>query len=94
MLWPGALALAALGLAFLFPQPYDDGGLGSLSFGIINTVGLPFAAAASFVARRLGPGRGELIWPLAVPLGLVYFVAADWVIQRVARRRGRPGRWQ
>jgi hypothetical protein len=87
MLWPAGLALLALAFGFVSPRPYDDGGLGSLSYGIINTIGLPFAAAASFVARRLGPGRGELIWPLAIPLGLVYFLAADWVVQRLARRR-------
>lgn len=86
LLWPAGLTLLALAFAFLFPLPYDDGALGSLSFGIIHSVGLPFVAAAGFVARRLGPGRGELIWPLAVPLGLVYFVVADWVVQRLARR--------
>lgn len=90
MLWPAALALLALGLASAVPRPYDDGGLGSLSFGLIHTIGIPFVGAARFVARELGPGRGELIWPLAIPLGLVYFLVADWVVQRMARRRTRP----
>lgn len=90
MLWPAGLTLLALAFAFLFPLPYDDGRLGSLSFGIIHTIGLPFVAAAGFVARRLGPGHGELIWPLAIPLGMAYFVVADWVVQRLARRRAKP----
>ncbi len=89
MLWPAALALLALAAANISPRPYDDGGLGSLTFGIIHTLGIPFVGAAKFVARQLGPGRGELIWPLAVPLGLVYFAVADWVVQRFARRRPR-----
>jgi hypothetical protein len=89
MLWPAALALLALAAASISPRPYDDGGLGSLTFGIIHTLGIPFVGAAKFVARQLGPGRGELIWPLAVPLGLVYFAVADWVVQRFARRRPR-----
>jgi hypothetical protein len=89
LLWPAGLALLALGFAFVSPRPYDDGGFGSLSYGIIHSIGLPFVAAASFVARRLGPGHGALIWPLAIPLGLVYFLAADWVVQRLARGRAR-----
>lgn len=85
--WPAALALAALAVSSVAPRPYDDGGLGSLTFGIIYTLGAPFVATASFIARRLGPGHGELIWPLAIPVSLIYFLAADWLIQRIARRR-------
>jgi len=87
MWWPAGLALAALLVASIAPRPYDDGGLGSLTFGLINTLGIPFVGSARFVARQLGPGHGGLIWPLAIPLGLVYFFVADWVIQRIARRR-------
>jgi hypothetical protein len=87
MLWPAALALSGLALASLVPRPYDDGGLGTLSFALIHTVGIPFVGAAQFVVRRLGPGHAWLIWPLAIPLGLVWYLAADWVVQRVARRR-------
>jgi hypothetical protein len=79
--------LAALAVSSVAPRPYDDGGLGSLTFGIIYTLGAPFVATASFIARRLGPGHGELIWPLAIPVSLIYFLAADWLIQRIARRR-------
>jgi hypothetical protein len=69
------------------PRPYDDGGLGSITFGIIYTLGAPFVATASFIARRLGPGHGGLIWPIAIPVSLLYFLFADWLIQRIARRR-------
>jgi hypothetical protein len=85
--WPAILALAALAVSSVAPRPYDDGGLGSITFGIIYTLGAPFVATASFVARRLGPGHGELIWPLAIPVSLFYFLLADWLIQRIARRR-------
>jgi hypothetical protein len=84
--WPAALALAALAVSTVAPRPYDDGGLGSLTFGIIYTLGAPFVATASFIARQLGPGHGALIWPLAIPVTLIYFLAADWLIQRIARR--------
>jgi lipopolysaccharide export LptBFGC system permease protein LptF len=87
MWWPAALALAALAVSSVAPRPYDDGGLGSLTFGIIYTLGAPFAATASFIARQLGPGHGGLIWPLAIPLSLLYFLFADWLVQRIARRR-------
>lgn len=85
--WPAILALAALAVSSLAPRPYDDGGLGSITFGIIYTLGAPFVATASFIARRLGPGHGEMIWPLAIPVSLLYFLFADWLIQRIARRR-------
>ena len=71
------------------PRPYDDAGLGSLTFGIIYTLGAPFVATASFIARLLGPGHGGLIWPIAIPVSLLYFLFADWLIQRIARRRAR-----
>jgi hypothetical protein len=87
MWWPAALALAALAASSVAPRPYDDGGLGSLTFGIIYTLGAPFVATASFSARQLGPGHGGLIWPLAIPLSLSYFLFADWLVQRIARRR-------
>ncbi len=87
MWWPAILALAALAVSSIAPRPYDDGGLGSITFGIIYTLGAPFVATASFVARRLGPGHGEMIWPLAIPVSLLYFLFADWLIQRIARRR-------
>jgi hypothetical protein len=87
MWWPAALGLIALAVSSVAPRPYDDGGLGTLTFGIIHTLGAPFAATASFIARQLGPGRGALIWPLAIPVGLTYFLFADWLIQRIARRR-------
>ncbi len=87
--WPAGLALAALAVANVAPRPYDDGGLGTLTFGIIYTIGIPFVATARFIARQLGPGRSELIWPLAIPLGLIYFFVADWLIQRIARRSRR-----
>jgi len=87
--WLAGLALAALAVANVAPRPYDDGGLGSLTFGIIYTLGIPFAGTARFIARQLGPGRGELIWPLAIPVGLIWFFVADWLIQRIARRRSR-----
>jgi hypothetical protein len=61
--------------------------LGTLTFAVIHTLGLPFVGTASFVARQLGPGRAELIWPFAIPLGLLYYFVADWVVQRLARRR-------
>jgi hypothetical protein len=85
--WPAVLALVALAASSLAPRPYDDGGLGTLTFGIIYTLGAPFVATASFIARRLGPGHGGLIWPIAIPLSLLYFLFADWLIQRIARRR-------
>jgi hypothetical protein len=85
--WPAVLALVALAASSLAPRPYDDGGLGSLTFGIIYTLGAPFVATASFIARRLGPGHGGLIWPIAIPISLLYFLFADWLIQRIARRR-------
>ncbi len=85
--WPAALALVALAASSLTPRPYDDGGLGSLTFGIIYTLGAPFVATASFIARQLGPGHGGLIWPIAIPVSLLYFLFADWLIQRIARRR-------
>ena len=85
--WPAILALAALAVSSVAPRPYDDGGLGSITFGIIYTLGAPFVATASFIARRLGPGHGEMIWPLAIPFSLLYFLFADWLIQRIARRR-------
>jgi hypothetical protein len=87
MWWPAILALAALAVSSLAPRPYDDGGLGSITFGIIYTLGAPFVATASFIARRLGPGHGEMIWPLAIPVSLLYFLFADWLIQRIARSR-------
>jgi hypothetical protein len=87
MWWPAGLAILALGLASVAPRPYDDGGLGTLTFTLIHTVGLPFFWSASFVARQLGPGKGDWIWPLAIPLGLLYYFVADWVVQRIARRR-------
>jgi hypothetical protein len=89
MLWPAGLVLLALAAAHVWPRPYDDGGVGTLTFAIIHSLGLPFVGAASFVARRLGPGRGHLIWPLAVPLALVYYLAADWVVHRLAGGRSR-----
>jgi hypothetical protein len=48
----------------------------------------------SFLARR-----HVILWPAglvllalaaAIPLGLLYFIAADWAVHRLARRRPQP----
>ena len=87
MLWPAALALLVLAAATLAPSPGGGGWLGTLAWGITFTVGIPFVVAARAVAQWLGPGWGGWIIPLSVPLGLIPYLLADLLVQRLARRR-------
>lgn len=88
MLWIAGLALLAIGVAWVDPRPYDDGGLGSLAYGLTFSLGMPFVTAARLLVRWLGPERSALTWPLAIPLGFVPYLLAEILIQRLARARG------
>jgi hypothetical protein len=87
MLWCAALALLAIALAWVYPRPYDDGGLGSLTFGITFSLGFPFVTVARLLVRWLGPERSGLTWPLAIPLGLIPYLLAEVLVQRLAAKR-------
>jgi len=81
MLWPAGLAVLALLVSTLGPS----GWLGSLAWGITFTVGIPFVVAARAVAQWLGPEWGAWFIPLSVPLGLIPYLFADLLVQRLAR---------
>jgi hypothetical protein len=85
MLWPAALALLALALSSLAPA----GPLGAAAWWVTFTLGIPFVVAARAVAAWLGPSGGAWIIPLSVPLGLIPYLAADLLVQWIARRRER-----
>jgi hypothetical protein len=87
MLWIAGLALLAIGLAWVSPRPYDDGGLGSLAYGITFSLGMPFVTAARLLVRWLGPERSGLTWPLAIPLGFIPYLLAEILVQRLAARK-------
>jgi hypothetical protein len=84
LLWFAGLALLAIGLAWIDPRPYDDGGLGSLTYGITFSLGAPFVTAARLLVRWLGPERSGLTWPLALPLGLIPYLLAELLVRRLA----------
>jgi hypothetical protein len=86
MLWLAGLALLAIGVAWIAPRPYDDGGLGSLSYSLTFSLGFPFVTAARLLVRWLGPERAGLTWPLAIPLGLIPYILAEILVQRLSRR--------
>lgn len=86
MLWPAALALLALAAPSLDPGGV---GLGVAGWWIIFTTGVPFVVAAQAVAKWLGPGWNQWILPLSLPLGLVPYLIADLLVQRIARLRTR-----
>jgi hypothetical protein len=87
MLWPAALALLALAVSTVAPPAAGGGGLGTATWGITFTAGIPFVLAAGAVARWLGPEWGAWIIPVSVPLGLVPYLAADLLVNRLARLR-------
>jgi hypothetical protein len=88
-LWPAVPALLALALSST--GAVQGGWASSLAWWSTFSVGLPFVVAADAVAGWLGPGRGSWILPLAIPLGLLPYLAADLLVRRFARRRsGRP----
>jgi hypothetical protein len=89
MLWLAGVALLAIGLAWISPRPYDDGGLGSLSYGLTFSLGFPFVTAARLLVRWLGPERSGLTWPLAIPLGLIPYLLAEVLVQRLSSRARR-----
>jgi hypothetical protein len=89
MLWLAGVALLAIGLAWIAPRPYDDGGLGSLSYSLTFSLGFPFVTAARLLVRWLGPERSGLTWPLAVPLGLIPYMLAELLVQRLSSRAQR-----
>ena len=84
MLWIAGVALLAIAIAWIYPRPYDDGGLGTLTYGITFSLGFPFVTAAKLLVRWLGPERSGLTWPLAVPLGLIPYILAEILVQRLA----------
>ncbi len=85
MLWPAALALAAIIVTSV--GALSGGWAGTLAWWVTFTIGLPFVVAAEAVAGWLGPARGAWILPLSIPLGLLPYLAADLLVRRLARRR-------
>jgi len=78
----------ALSLTWERSTSYDDGGLGSVSFVILYTLGQPFLILSS-LARMLTPLLGDwwqsVAWVLGLAGGLACYLLMDRLSQRWLR---------
>jgi hypothetical protein len=87
ILWLGALPLLAVALSTLRRFNYDDGGIGSILFVVTATLGAPFHKAAELIRESGGDQRW--IWPVALIVGYIPYLFADWLLLRFAQWRER-----
>ena len=81
----GAVATAAflVGLTWEKYTYYDDGGVGTISFLLVFTVGLPFVLPAQLVAylgRELGPWFGYIAWSIGLLVGVLFYFGLDKLV--------------
>jgi len=97
-LWLLGLAFVALllGLTLERTTAYDDGGLGSVVFALLFTVGLPFMLPAQVLNAFSGTTIhwwNFLAWPLGIVVGIAFYVALDrWTMAWLRRQQGAQAR--
>ena len=101
-LWLLGLALLAVVVSFTWERwtSYDDGGIGTASFILLYTVGLPFLVPFYLLAMLRGGDTWHwwlyLGWPLGLVTGTAFYVGLDriatrWAITRLPRTVPRAG---
>ena len=85
-LWLLGITLLALGVGLTWERgiSYDDGGLGSLSYAVVFTLGLPFivpAQLAAAAATRIGWRPEWFAWPVGLIVGCGFYLALDRLLR-------------
>jgi hypothetical protein len=88
-LWLLGLALVALVVAFTWERgtSYDDGGIGTVSFVILYSIGVPFLLPGLLLGSlsSIIPWVGYLAWPLGLVTGCAFYLWLDRMAQRWVR---------
>ncbi len=88
LLWLLCLAAGAVATTWEGATAYDDGGIGTLSFAVLLTVGLPFLLAGQLfaaLAAPLGTLAGFVVVPGTLLLGSAPYLWVDRGLTRWAR---------
>jgi hypothetical protein len=84
-LWLLGITLVALAVSLSWERAtsYDDGGMGSVSFAVMFTLGLPFlvpAHMAAAAATHLGLRPEWFAWPVGLIVGCGFYLGLDQLI--------------
>jgi hypothetical protein len=92
-LWLLALAVVVMLLALTLEgtTSYDDGGLGSLTFALLFTVGFPFLLPSMVLNAVSDPTHlhwwNYLAWPLGILFGITFYLGLDrWTMAWLRRQ--------